>query len=939
MRSHLRSRSPEGSFQGMPLSCTRRPGACPTMRTRALGHARRTGFGGFGRCASQIRQERTRASRRLKSAALTRVLRLAPSAIKAPLDAAFAAVFAAERIIPSGRTLPQATRAVAGLVQRSGSFPPPQRDRTPLAARAGRRAGDRRDQAVLEGHECRARERDRDVLRGRRRAGEGDRGRDQPRRQSDRNLAEEAACEQPGSGSRRRVRAFRLHVRGHQQSCLWADAQGRTRPRSASRARPRDRGARGARGEARGRGHARPHSRPTCLADDARQGACERGAPPTALAALDRVGVPHRKDERRGRQLQRAPRRVPELRLGAFCPGVRRIARAGIQPLHHPDRAARQPRRAVRRDRAREHGAPRPRPRSVGLRVARLFQTEGQSGGDRLLDHAAQGQSDRFRELRRQRRNRERALAPFLGKAAGIALAARPFGFDGAAEHRRRARPQPARLGVVPEGPRKDRGRSGAHARGPRGELGGARRGGADGDAPARPSRSLRAAQGVDAGQARRRGDDARIHPRPCASGRRQGAAAGADPGALHRQGVGARAQALSSSTLRRVLADFGGVYFVNAVVAFIFAASGPVAIILAVGTRGGLAPSDLSSWIFGAFFLNGLISIAFCWFYRQPLVFFWTIPGAVLVGPALVHLSFAEVIGAYIAAGLLMLALGLSGWVRRAMEAVPMPIVMGMVAGVFLRFGLDLVYAIRDDFWIAAPMVAVFLVLGASQRLAPPLIGALAVGVIAIVVIGGFEAAPQAIVLAHPNFYAPAFSWRAMVELVVPLAITVLVVQNGQGITVLRSAGHMPPVNAVTIACGAGAMVTAFVGAVSTCLTGPVNAIISSSGDRRRHYTAGIFVGLLALAFGLFAPFFTRLMLATPKACIAALAGLAMLRVLQTAFTVSFRDRFALGALVTFLVTVADIPIFTIGAPFWGLVFGYGASRLLERSDFPARG
>src|SRR6266704_4639509 len=83
MRSHLRSRSPEGSFQGMPLSCTRRPGACPTMRTRALGHARRTGFGGFGRCASQMRQARTRASRRLKSAALTRVLRLPPSAIKA----------------------------------------------------------------------------------------------------------------------------------------------------------------------------------------------------------------------------------------------------------------------------------------------------------------------------------------------------------------------------------------------------------------------------------------------------------------------------------------------------------------------------------------------------------------------------------------------------------------------------------------------------------------------------------------------------------------------------------------------------------------------------------------------------------------------------------------------------------------------------------------
>jgi len=137
---------------------------------------------------------------------------------------------------------------------------------------------------------------------------------------------------------------------------------------------------------------------------------------------------------------------------------------------------------------------------------------------------------------------------------------------------------------------------------------------------------------------------------------------------------------------LSRVFADFGGVYFTNGLVAFLFAASGPVAIILAVGTRGGLTPSDLSSWIFGAFFINGLISIAFCWTTRQPLVFFWTIPGAVLLGPALGHLSWPEVIGAFIATGILMLALGLSGWVRRAMEAVPMPIVMGMVAGVFLR-------------------------------------------------------------------------------------------------------------------------------------------------------------------------------------------------------------------------------------------------------------
>ncbi|MBZ0215096.1 MAG: benzoate/H(+) symporter BenE family transporter, partial [Fimbriimonadaceae bacterium] len=66
---------------------------------------------------------------------------------------------------------------------------------------------------------------------------------------------------------------------------------------------------------------------------------------------------------------------------------------------------------------------------------------------------------------------------------------------------------------------------------------------------------------------------------------------------------------------------DSISIYLVNAIIGFIFAASGPVAIILTVGTNGGLSESDLSSWIFGAFFINGLLSIGFCLYYRQPLV------------------------------------------------------------------------------------------------------------------------------------------------------------------------------------------------------------------------------------------------------------------------------------------------------------------------------
>ncbi|MFZ5693970.1 MAG: benzoate/H(+) symporter BenE family transporter [Pseudomonadota bacterium] len=337
----------------------------------------------------------------------------------------------------------------------------------------------------------------------------------------------------------------------------------------------------------------------------------------------------------------------------------------------------------------------------------------------------------------------------------------------------------------------------------------------------------------------------------------------------------------------RQPWSDFGTVYAGNAFVAFLFSSSGPVAIILSVGARGGLTESDLASWIFAVFFLNGLITIAFSLLYRQPLAFFWTIPGTVLVGPALTHLTFPEVIGAFLATGVLMLALALT----------------------------------------AVPRLA---------RLAPPLIVALITGAIAIWWLGAFNPpAGTLFEVAKPNFYAPQFSWQAMVELVVPLAITVLVVQNGQGIAILTASGHRPPVNAITFICGVGSLVTACFGAVSTCLTGPSNAILASSGEKHRQYTAAIFLGILALGFGLTAPFFTRLLLATPPAFIATLAGLAMLRVLQTSFQISFRDKFSFGALICFVITVADVPIFRIGAPFWGLVFGIAASRLLERDDF----
>jgi benzoate membrane transport protein len=388
---------------------------------------------------------------------------------------------------------------------------------------------------------------------------------------------------------------------------------------------------------------------------------------------------------------------------------------------------------------------------------------------------------------------------------------------------------------------------------------------------------------------------------------------------------------------LRQFLRDLGTPYVSNGVIGLIFAGSGPIAVTLAVGTAGGLTDGQLASWVFAILFSGGAATVFMSLLYRQPLGFAWSIPGTVLLGPSLQHLSFPEVVGAFFTSAILVLALGATGIVRRIMAAVPLPIVMAMVAAVFLKFGTDIVASTQANPVVAAPMVAVFLVLTAMPtlgRFLPPVLGTLAVGCLAVAASGQFALREGGPILTTPVFTLPEFTWAAQLELVVPLAITVLFVQNGQGVAVLRAAGHNPPINVFAIVSGSFSLLNAGCGAVSACVTGPTNALMTSSGSRQRQYTAAVVYGVLAMACALLAPALTRLMLATPKEFILALGGIAMLRALQQAFVTAFAKSFTLGSLVTFVVTMSGMSLFNVHPAFWGLVIGYTVSRLLERAD-----
>ena len=310
---------------------------------------------------------------------------------------------------------------------------------------------------------------------------------------------------------------------------------------------------------------------------------------------------------------------------------------------------------------------------------------------------------------------------------------------------------------------------------------------------------------------------------------------------------------------LREIKASISRHHIANGVTAFLYAITGPLAILLTVATGGGLSTAQISSWIFACFGLAGLLSVGASLVFRQPLALVWTIPGTLLLPAAFGHLSFAEILGAYWLTGLLIIVLGGMGWVTRIMRCVPLPIVMGMVGGVFVPFGLKIVSAFDVLPWVAGITIGVFVLVSRSASLArhlPPVLAAIIPGALVLAWTGQIHVQePIVVAMASPLLQWPAFSWQATLELVVPLAITVVAIQNAQGVAVLQASGLTPPTGRLTVICGVATCVFAIFGSVPNCLAGPANAILVSSGERETTYIGGVLFGLLMACFGVLSP------------------------------------------------------------------------------------
>lgn len=370
------------------------------------------------------------------------------------------------------------------------------------------------------------------------------------------------------------------------------------------------------------------------------------------------------------------------------------------------------------------------------------------------------------------------------------------------------------------------------------------------------------------------------------------------------------------------------------ALVAVLVGYSGPLLIVVQAAQNAGFSDAQLASWVWGVTVGSGVGALLMSLWYRQPVLVAWPTASAALLVSSLPQYSINDAVGAYLITAIALMVLGVSGLFGRLMAFIPRTIIAGMMAGVLLKFGTNIFHSLLLDPLLVLIMIVAYLLLRRLKFRAPT-IGILLIGLLIALLRGDLQLMTFRPQLTLPIFTQPTFSIQALLGISLPLFILANASQNAPGIGVLRSFGYTVPANGPVAFTGLISLLIAPLGAHGVALSAITAAICVSPDahpDADQRYVAGVAYGFWYILFGLLGATAVALFSGLPKPLVATLAGLSLTGAISTGLTNAMAEPGEReAALLAFLLTAADITIWGIGAPFWGLMAGVAAHWILR--------
>ncbi len=351
-----------------------------------------------------------------------------------------------------------------------------------------------------------------------------------------------------------------------------------------------------------------------------------------------------------------------------------------------------------------------------------------------------------------------------------------------------------------------------------------------------------------------------------------------------------------------------------------------------AAGADDGQAASGLLALSLAA----GLLALVLGLRHRMPISVAWSTPGAAVLSAAGTPPGgFPAAVGAFLLCGVLVVVAALVPAPARLIASIPVPLAGAMLAGVLLDLCLAPVRALAEVPLLAAPVIAVWVLVGRfARRWAVPV--ALVVAVVLIAATGppaaGTDPAPTLV------WTTPVFDPVTLAGVGLPLFLVTMAAQNVPGMAVLAQFGYRPPLRPILTTTGLATLVSAPFGGHAVNLAAISAALAAgpdADPDPGRRWIASVTAGVGLAVLGLGAGLATAVLLLSPPVLVAAVAGLALLGALMSSLATAVSDpelREAAG--VTFVVTAAGIGFVGISSAFWGLLAGAAMVLLHRRRD-----
>ena len=396
-----------------------------------------------------------------------------------------------------------------------------------------------------------------------------------------------------------------------------------------------------------------------------------------------------------------------------------------------------------------------------------------------------------------------------------------------------------------------------------------------------------------------------------------------------------------ATRSLARPFADSSASTIVAGFIAMLTGYTSSLVLMFQAGQAAGLSSAQISSWIWALSIGMAICSIGLSMRYHTPVVIAWSTPGAALLISSLPGVPYAEAIGAFIFASLLIALCGLTGSFERLMRKVPASLAAALLAGVLFNIGSEIFRAVKVQPLLVLAMFFSYLL---AKRLAPryAVLSALLVGCALSAALGLLDFRQLSLQIAVPVWTTPSLSIAAVFSIGIPLFVIAMASQNMPGLAVLRAEGYQVPASPLISVTGIASVLLAPFGSHGIHLAAITMAICSgpeAHPDRDMRWPAPTAAGVVYLLLAGAASLAAAFIAAAPPVLIQAVAGLALLSSLAAALSGALADEeVRLPAIFTFVTTASGITIAGLGGPFWGLLGGIAILLLLRTGRITAR-